>query len=295
MDGNRARLDGYWLSLSRLDSAINMAEVLRFAGEVKSVVISKQAGYWYASFNVEVEPPQEYVHPHNSVGIDLGINTLAYLSNGQQFENQKLLRVEQRKLKRLNRELSRRQQGSNRWNRTKQKLARFHQRIANRRSDYIHKMTTEVARTYRIIGVEDLNVAGMVKNRYLALSISDCSFGEIDRQLAYKADWYGGEYIEIDRWYPSSKLCSSCGAIKSNLTLANRLFVCDCGLRKDRDWNAAINIESEALRTLAGVGSRRGKTDVDESVRPLAAVSCEASKMAEKGQPSESCQVGTVW
>lgn len=288
MDGGRIGLDGHWLKLEKLDEPINMAEMLRFDGEIKSVTISEDAGHWYAAVNVEVESP-EHKHPQESVGVDLGIKTLAVLSDGVQYENQGLLRSELRKLKRLNRELSRRQEGSGRWNHTKQKLARFHKRIANRRLDYQHKVTTEIASTYRIIGVEDLNVAGMVRNHCLALSISDAGFGEIRRQLSYKSEWFGGILVEIDRFFPSSKLCRFCGCINSDLTLADRTWTCDCGAVLDRDLNAALNIEGQALRIVAGVGSRRRKTRVESDISPTAtplAASTKRENMAEERQPS---------
>ena len=162
-----------------------------------------------------------------------------------------LLRSDLAHLKRLNRRLSRRQQGSHRWQRAKDQLARFHGRIANRRTDYLHKMTTQIAYTYAVVGVEDLNVAGMLKNHRLALSLADASFGEIRRQLTYKSDWFGGRVVTIDRFYPSSRLCSVCGAIHHELTLEDREWKCQgCGAFHDRDHNAAVNIEAEALRLL---------------------------------------------
>jgi len=157
MDGSRVKIDGYWLKLEKLDELINMAEELRFNGEIKSVTLSEDAGHWYAAVNVEVEPPG-HEHPQKSVGVDLGVKTLAVLSDGTQYENQGLLRSELRKLKRLNHELSHQQEGSGRWKRTKAKLAKFHRRIANQRLDYQHKITAEIARTYRVIGVEDLTI-----------------------------------------------------------------------------------------------------------------------------------------
>ena len=178
MDGSRVKIDGHWLKLEKLDEPINMAEMLRFDGEIKSVTISEDAGCWYAAINVEGGPPG-HKHLQKSVGVDLGVKTLAVLSDGREFENQKLLRSELRKLRRLNRELSRRQEGSGRWNRAKRKLARFHRQIANRRLDYQHKMTTEIAKTYRIVGVEDLNVAGMLRNHRMALSIADAGYAII--------------------------------------------------------------------------------------------------------------------
>ena len=290
MDGSRVKPNGHWIKLEKLDEPINMAEILRLDAEVKSITISEDAGHWYAAINVELEPP-EHIHPQESVGIDLGVKTLAVLSDGTQFKNQKLLRSELRKLKRLNRELSRRQEGSGRWKRTRAKLAGLHRPIANGRLDYLHKMTTEIAQKYQIVGVEDLNVAGMLRNHRLALSIADASFGEIQRQLRYKAEWYGGKLVEIDRFFPSSKLCRFCGCINDNLTLADREWVCDCGAVLDRDLNAAINIENKALRILAVLGWRTSKTRVERQKY----ASVKRENMVEERRPSRPCQFGTVW
>jgi len=292
MDGTRVRIDGHWLKLEKLDKPINMAEVLRFNGEIKSVTISENAGHWYAAVNVEIEPP-EHKHPQGAVGIDVGVRTLAVLSDGKRYENQVLLRSRLRKLKRLSRELSRRQEGSGRWNRTKKKLATLHRRIANKRLDYLHKMTTEIARTYRIIGVEDLNVAGMLRNHRMALLISDAGLGEIVRQLRYKSEWYGGVLVKVDRFFPSSRLCPMCGVVKSDLALSDRTFVCECGYTADRDLNAARNIEREALRLINR--GRSGFTDSlngrGQDVRPFGAVLDEASKLAEERQPTKPAVV----
>lgn len=288
IDGVRIKLDGHWIKIPRLDTKINMTETLRLSGEIKSVTISGDAGHWYAAINVELEP-SEHEHSQESVGIDLGIKTLAVLSDGKRFKNQKPLRSELRKLRHLNQELSRRQEGSGRWQRTKEKMAKLHRRIADRRLDYQHKMTTEIAKTYRVVGVEDLNVAGMLKNHCLALSIADAGFGEIRRQLGYKSEWYGGTLVEIDRFFPSSRLCRHCGCINSELTLADRIWICDCGTVLDRDRNAAINIETEALRIVAGVGSRTLKTRVESDLRPIAASLAASTKreyLGDKGRPS---------
>lgn len=286
MDGSRVKLDGHWLKLEKLDEPINMAETLRFSGEIKSVTVSEDAGHWYAAVNVEVGPP-EHEHPKESVGIDLGVRTLAVLSDGVQYENQGLLRSGLRKLKRLNRELSRRQEGSGRWNRAKQNLIRFHRRIANRRADYQHKMTAKIASTYQIIGVEDLNVAGMLKNHCLALSIADAGFGEIQRQLFYKSDWFGGTLVKVDRFFPSSRLCRFCGYVNSDLTLADRTWTCDCGAVLDRDLNAALNIERQALNILRRSGfTEQVKNGRGQDVRPFWAILDETSKMVEERRPS---------
>ena len=249
LDYQRFSVDGHWLHISKLDDPINMAEVLRFDGRLKWATISNTAGKWYASVQVEIEPvlPASDVKKP-CVGVDVGIKTLATLSDGKQFENQKLLRSDLNRLRRLSRSLSRRKQGSNRWWRAKNKLARFHARIADQRGDVIHKMTTEIAQDYRIVIVEDLNVKGMLRNRRLALSLSDASLGEILRQLGYKAD----RRVKVGRFFASSKTCSDCGFINQALVLSDRQWICQgCGSLHERDWNAAKNIETEGLRLIA--------------------------------------------
>lgn len=230
---------------------VNMAESLRFDGKIMGAVVSRQAGRWYVAIAVEMGKPKTGEFEKPSVGMDVGIKTLVMLSNGGQYDNQVLLRSELKHLKRLSRRLSRRQVDSNRWRQAKCQLERFHERIAHRRADYLHKTTTEIASTYEVVGIEDLNVAGMLKNHCLALSLSDAAFGEIRRQLTYKSDWFGGRVVAVDTFYPSSRRCSRCGLINRELTLEDREWTCqNCGTLHDRDRNAAVNIEVEALRTL---------------------------------------------
>lgn len=248
MANDKFRADGHSLYVPRL-GMVNMAEKLRFDGKVKSGVVSCVAGKWYISITVDIEQPAPVEFEKESAGIDLGLKTLATLSDGGEFENQKLLRSELNRLKVLNRGLARKQRGSIRWWKQKQKLAVFHQRIANRRADAIHKMTTEIAKTYRLIGMEDLNVKGMGRNRRLALSIADAAFGEVGRQLQYKKEWFGGTVQKVGRFYASSKTCNDCGHINRDLQLSDRKWTCvGCGTIHDRDWNASKNIEQEALR-----------------------------------------------
>lgn len=248
LDGARIKADGHWLHIQKLDTPINMAERLRFDGKLKWATISCDAGHWYVSFTVEFERIERAELSQKAVGIDLGLKTLATLSDGVEFENQKLLRSELAHLRRLSRRLSRRREQSNRWRRAKQQLARFHQRITNRRLDIIHKMTTGIAGTYGLVIVEDLNVKGMSRNRSLALSIADASMGEVLRQLAYKAE----RLVEVGRFYASSKTCSDCGHINRALKLSDRRWVCEgCGTLHERDWNAATNILQEGLRLAA--------------------------------------------
>jgi putative transposase len=250
LNNDKFRVSDHSLYVPKL-GWVNMAEALRFEGKIMGAVVSKEAGRWTVSISVEMARPVSTIFPRDSAGIDLGLTKLVVLSDGTQYENQVLLRSELTHLKRLSQRLSRRQRGSQRWRKAKDQLARFHARIANRRADILHKLTTEIASTYSVLGMEDLNVGGMLRNHRLALSLADASFGEIRRQLQYKSDWFGGRVVRIDRFYPSSQLCSVCGVKNPGLRLEDREWTCqNCGVHHDRDINAARNIHAEALRLL---------------------------------------------
>lgn len=232
---------------------VNMAESLRFHGKLLGAVVSLQAERWYVSITVEMEPPAPRPFLKAVVGADLGVKTLVVLSDGAKYENQVLLRSQLNHFKLLNRRLARRQQGSQRWQKARRQLARFHERVANGRADYLHKRTTEIATTYEVIGLEDLNVSGMLRNHKLALSLADAAFGEIRRQLIYKSLWFGGRVVLVSTFFPSSQLCSTpgCSGRKFDLTLEDRDWTCvECGVTHDRDLNAARNIERQAIRIL---------------------------------------------
>lgn len=248
---DRFMVDGHIIKIQKLGE-VNMAEQLRFQGKIMGAVASCVAGKWYISIQVEIQKPEPIQFQQQSTGIDLGVKTLATLSDGTEFENQKLLRRQLNKLKKLNRSQSRRKMQSNRWYKAKDKLARFHERVSSQRKDAIHKMTTAIASTYQAIGVEDLHIKGMAKNRKLSLSIADAGMGEVLRQLDYKAKAFGSQVIKVGRFYASSKTCNDCGYVNKELTLSDRAWVCQgCGVINQRDWNAAKNIEQEALRLLA--------------------------------------------
>ncbi len=248
LNNDKIRVDGHQFYVPK-PGWVNMAEVLRLQGRIMCATVLKQAGRWYVSISVDVEKPKPILFPKTTVGIDLGIKTLLVLSDGRQYENQVLLRSELKHLKRLSRQLSRRKKGSKRWFRAKDQLARFHERIANQRSDYLHKITTDITRQYALIGLEDLNTKGMLKNRHLALSLSDTSFGEISRRIQYKSKWYGGQVVKVSPFFPSSRLCGNCGAKNDALQLRDREWTCpSCGTLLNRDFNAARNIEVEAIR-----------------------------------------------
>ena len=234
------------LKLPRIGWVHCMEDVAKRVGDAKvlRMTISQGSGRWYASLTVEREDKTVGNPPKGgAVGVDLGVKTLATLSDGTVIKNPRYLQKSERKLKRAQRALGRKTKGSNRCAKAKATAARIHARVASQRLDGLHKLTTWLTRKYSEISIEDLHVAGMVKNHHLAKSISDAAFGEFRRQLEYKAARSGSALHVVDRWYGSGKTCSKCGSVKAKLSLNERTYTCDsCGLVLDRDLNAAINI-----------------------------------------------------
>ena len=234
------------LRLPRVGRVHCMEDVTERVGDARvlRMTVSRHAGRWYASLTVEREDkPVTRAPKGGAVGIDLGIKTLATLSDGTVIKNPRYLRKAERKLKRAQKVLSRKTTGSKRRAKARAKVARLHARVANQRGDAIHKATTWLASTFSKICIEDLNTAGMVKNRRLAKAIMDAAFGEFRRQLEYKTARSGAALHVVDRWFASSKTCSNCGRVKAKLSLSERVFHCDgCGLVMGRDLNAAVNI-----------------------------------------------------
>ena len=249
-------------------------------GRVLRMTVSQRAGRWYASLTVEREDKPVERKPNGGVvGVDLGVKTLATLSDGTIIENPRYLKKSERKLKKAQRALSRKIKGSNRRAKAKAKVARIHAHVANQRLDGLHKFTTWLSRKYSDISIEDLHVAGMVKNHRLAKSIADAAFGEFRRQLEYKTARTGARLHVVDRWYRSSKTCSGCGRVKAKLSLSERTYRCDsCGLTMDRDLNAAINIcvAGSAPETLNAHGETV-KRNSPSGCATLDSVKCEPS------------------
>lgn len=248
---------------------------------VLNMTISRRGGRWYAALTVERDEPTVRQAPKGgAVGIDLGVKALATLSDGTVIPNPHHLQADEQRLKRAQQALSRKMKGSKRRAKAKDRVARLHARIANCRSDTLHKLTARLAQTYSDICIEDLNVAGMLKNHRLAKVISDVSFYELRRQLEYKTAKTGAKLHVIDRWYPSSKTCSNCGSVKAKLSLKERTYKCEhCGLVIDRDLNAAINIQvaGSAPETVNAHGGTVRRSDPSGRAT-LDPVKCEPSR-----------------
>ena len=238
--------DPYGLKLPRIGRVHCMENVYdRVNGaRLVRITVSRRAGNWYASLTVEREPITNPAPRGGAVGVDLGVKNLATLSDGTVIPNPRALGARLKALRKAQQAMSRKVKGSARREKARERVARLYARVADVRADVINKATTMITRTYSVVCVEGLNVAGMVKNHSLARSVSDASLGEFRRQLEYKTARSGAVLRVVDRWYPSSKTCSNCGVVKAKLSLSERTFNCDaCGLSMDRDLNAAINIQ----------------------------------------------------
>lgn len=229
-------------------------------GKGMRATVTHHAGRWYVTVLAEVEPAPPKT-TGEVLGVDLGIKTLATLSDGTTFTNHRFLAQAERRMRMLNKAVSRKRKGSANRRKAVRRLARLHQHIANCRRDALHKTSHAITKRAQTIVLEDLNVSGMVQNRRLAKALSDASMGEVRRQLVYKAEARGVTVVTAGRFYPSSKTCSRCGEVKETLTLAERTFACACGLTIDRDVNAAINLRNLAAGSAVSA-CRLGSSDL---------------------------------
>ncbi|SNR89665.1 putative transposase [Haloechinothrix alba] len=258
----------------------------RGTARIRSATVSYQRGRWHVSFSVEISKREAASATRGgTVGVDLGVQCLAVLSTGETIANPKHLQRAQRTLRRLQRQVSRRvgpdkrtqRAPSNRWSTTRDRVTRLHTKVANERRDGLHQLSTRLVREFDTIVIEDLNVAGMLRNRLLARYIADVGMGELRRQLDYKTSWHGRGLVVADRFYPSSKTCHDCGAAKAKLCLSERTFTCDhCGQTADRDHNAA--------RNLAAL--------VSEIASSASSPSCGATKNEPAGNPRKTTTSG---
>lgn len=231
---------------------IRWSRPLPEGAEPSQVTVSRDAAdRWHVSILVE-ETIEQHAPTDTAVGIDAGVTTLATLSTGEKVTNPRHEKKDREKLTRAQRNISRKQKGSANRAKARKRVARIHARIADRRRDHLHKVTTRLVRENQVIAIEDLGVRNMMKNRSLARAISDASWSGFRSMLEYKADWYGRDVVAIDRWYPSSKQCSACGALRETLPLNIREWACaECGTVHERDVNAAKNIHAAGLAVRA--------------------------------------------
>ena len=258
---NTIYINDRYIKLPKLKSLVKIKLHKEIKGIIKSVTISKNSlEHYFASILCE-EEIEELPKTNKNIGIDLGIKEFATMSDCTKVENLKLSKEYEKKLKREQRKLSRRcklAKGSDKklsdsrnYQKQKKKVAKIHNKIRNKRKDFINKLSTKIINNHDIICIEDLNIKGMLKNHKLAKSISDVSWSEFRRQLEYKANWYGRKIVKVPIFYPSSKTCSSCGNIKETLKLSERIYHCECcELEIDRDYNASINILRKGLEIL---------------------------------------------
>ena len=241
------KLAGNKLYIPKLKSGIKVRLHRELQGTIKQAIISKKNGKYYVSFSVEKEIiiPKRFFNP---VGIDVGLTHFCTMSTGEKIPNPHWIEKTEKRKAILQRRLSRKQKFSNNWYKLNLKISKLEEKISNQRKDFLHKLSTAIAKRFSVIVVESLNVKGMLKNHYLAKAISDAGWSTFISFLRYKSVLYGAKLIQASPFYPSSKLCSVCGYKNDNLTLSNRYWTCPvCGTKHDRDINAARNLLKAGL------------------------------------------------
>ena len=245
------------LKLAKMPGALNVNWSRELRGEPTAVTISKDsAGRYHVSIEFKA-PVEDLPKTGSAVGVDVGIASYVTLSTGEKVASPRFLETYYRQLRRAQQKCSRKEKGSQNWKKQKRRVAKIHAKIADKRSDFLHKLTTRLVREHDTICVETLSVKNMQKLRSLSKAISDSAWSEFMRQLEYKCAWYGKRLIKIDRWFPSSKRCHHCGHVHEDMPLSVRAFECErCGQHLDRDLNASKNIKAAGLAASASGGLR---------------------------------------
>lgn len=223
---------------------VKLREALRFEGKIMNATVKRKADAWFLVVQIDVGNIHKSRIANDCIGIDLGLTNFATLSTGEKIEGPKALKQSLKKLRRLSKLHSRKQRGSKNRKKAVVKLAKYHRHVADIRNDFLHKLSTRLSRENQTITIEYLSVRNMLRNKYLARSISDAGWSEFRRQLMYKMPMHDSSLIIVDKFYPSSKTCSNCGSIKQVLKLSEREYTCEsCGITMDRDLNAALNLK----------------------------------------------------
>ena len=259
------------LTLAKMSDPLNIVwsrPLPRGAVPSTVTVCCDSAGRWFVSILCE-DTLTHHASTDQVVGVDAGITSLVTLSTGERIANPRHERRDRARLARAERELARKSKGSNNRAKARVRVARVHARITDRRKDFLHKLTTRLVRENQVVVIEDLAVRNMVKNRKLARAISDAAWGELRTMLEYKCAWYGRELVVVDRFFPSSRLCSECKVVHKKLPLDVREWTCACGVTHDRDVNSAVNLEAAGLAVIAcgaGVRPQRESSRTGQSV-----------------------------
>ncbi len=259
----------------------------KFCGKLLFATVYRDVDRWFCNIcvSMQIEPQNNIT---NIIGIDFGLRNYVVISDGHEFTHIKApkpLNINIKKLKYAHKRLRRRVHNSRNYLKEKTKLLRLYRKLRNQRADFIHKLTSKLARTTSAIIVEDLNLAGMIRNHKMARAIVDVNFRDFVEKLRYKTNWYGSNLIKVGRFEPTSKSCSNCGSINHELKLSDRIWICEnCGITHDRDENAAINIRNEGIRIL-NTGSSSGIQACGESVSP----SLNKAVLAETGNKHIKC------
>jgi len=242
------------VQLPRLGKLRTKEATEKFSGRVLSATVSREADRWYVSLAVETERPDPVPVQGEAVGVDVGIDAFATLSDSTKIASPNPLHKALKRLRRASKQHSRKTRGSNNRKKSACRLARLHRRVKNIRRDFLHKTSTTLAKTKSVIVVEDLHVKGMLQNKHLARHIADAGWGDFRRMLAYKTVWYGSTLVVAPRFYASSKTCSSCGHLMSELPLQIRSWSCPaCSAHHDRDINAAMNLQRFSTGSSPGI------------------------------------------
>ncbi|MCK4265419.1 transposase [Candidatus Babeliales bacterium] len=298
----KSKMDNKFLYIPKLKSGIKIKMHRELVGESKRIVITKTyTGKYFASITYDVKredipKPKTMGEARGKIGIDLGITSFVTTSNGEKILYPRFMKTSLKKMARASKSLARKKKGSNNREKSKLKLAKIHEKIANKRSSFVHETSFALINENQVIYAEDLHVKGMMRNHCLARSIADTAMGEFIRQIKYKAEWRGRTFVQIGRFEPSSKMCNTCKTVNKELKLQHRTWRCKlCGSMHDRDINAAINIlkiGQNVSRTRASLG--KGRPEVKPVERSTKVFSSNKKKQvgSMKQEPISNLRIG---